>query len=58
MTLPRILRPTIHLSLQDAAEVQRAVEVWLATGVVPAAFIVAETDPSDDDQPLEHEVAA
>jgi hypothetical protein len=58
MTLPRILRPTIHLPMRDASEVRRAVELWVATGTVPSAHIVAEPDPSNEKDTVEHEVAA
>ncbi|HJU68299.1 MAG TPA: hypothetical protein VJ650_08610 [Gemmatimonadaceae bacterium] len=58
MTLSRILRPTIHLPTRDAWELRRALEVWVATGTVPAAHIVAEPEPSDEDQTLKPEVAA
>ena len=58
MTLSRILRPTIHLPTRDAWEMRRALEVWVATGAVPSAHIVAEPEPSDEEETLEHEVAA
>ncbi len=58
MTLPRTLRPTIHLPTRDGWEVRRALEVWVATGAVPSAHIVAEPDPSDEQDTPEHEVAA
>ena len=58
MTLPRIVRPTIHLPTRDAWELRRALEIWVATGTVPSAHIVAEPDPSENDRRLEHEVAA
>jgi hypothetical protein len=45
MTTPHTIRPTIYLPSHEAAAARRAVTIWLATGTVPVAHIVAEPDP-------------
>ena len=51
----RMLRPTIYLARREASEVRHAVAVWLATGMVPVAHIVAEPEPDREavaDEPI------
>ena len=47
MITRRTLRPTVHIPSRDAAAARRALKIWLATGSVPVAYIVAEPDPTD-----------
>ena len=47
MTTPRKLRPTIHIPSCDAAAARHVLQIWLATGAVPVAHIVAEPDVTD-----------
>jgi hypothetical protein len=48
MSTPRILRPTVYLPSRDAAALRRALRIWLETGSIPVAHIVAEPDTADD----------
>lgn len=55
--MSRKLRPTIYFSSRDASAARRALQVWLATGAIPVAHIVAEPE-TDEDQPIEEPIAA
>ena len=48
MTATRKLMPTVHIPSRDAAAARRALKIWLATGTVPVAHIVAEAEPAGD----------
>lgn len=57
MTTTRKLRPTIYISTRDAAAVRHVLQIWMATGTVPAAHIVAEPE-IDEELTIEEPIAA
>jgi hypothetical protein len=52
------LRPTIYFPGGDRAAVRRALEIWLSTGSIPVAHIVAEPDSPQEDPTMEHPIIA
>ena len=58
MLTPRVSRHTIYLPGRDAAARLRAIEIWLSTGSVPVAHIVAEPDPTEEGSPMHQPIAA
>jgi hypothetical protein len=57
MITRRTLRPTVHIPSRHAAAARRALKIWLATGSVPVAYIVAEPDVTED-MTMEEAIAA
>ena len=58
MDTPGVSRPTIYLPVRDAAALLRAIEIWLSTGNVPVAHIVAEPEPMEGGSPMHRRIAA
>lgn len=57
MIMSRKLQPTIHIPSPDAEGARHVLQIWIATGTVPVAHIVAEPE-MDEDPSMEELIAA